>query len=73
MQEDTDQPDEPATLDGNPCRIQDHIRVGQGAWRNPLVDGIHADLQQAKAPGPESPARMRSNIADRVPPYSRDI
>ena len=31
QQEDTGQPDEPAAPDGNPCRVQDHVRVGQGA------------------------------------------
>ena len=36
QQEDTGQPDEPAAPDGNPCRIQDHVRVGQDARRNPV-------------------------------------
>ena len=30
-------------------------------------------LQQAEAPGPESPAGMRSDITDRVPPCGRAI
>ena len=29
--------------------IQGHVRVGQGSRRNPLLDGIHAGLRQAKA------------------------
>ena len=68
QQEDTGQPDEPAAPDGDRCGIPDHVRVGQGARRNPVPYGIHAGPQQAGAPGPEPPARMRSDIADRMPP-----
>ena len=42
--------------------IQGHVRVGQGSRRNPLLDGIHAGLRQAKAPGTESPVGMRFAI-----------
>ena len=62
------QPDEPAAPDRNRCGIPNHVRVGQGARRNPVPYGIHAGPQQAGAPGPEPPARMRSDIADRMPP-----
>ena len=37
QQEDADQPDEPATPDRDRCRIQKYVRVGQGAWRHPLL------------------------------------
>ena len=42
--------------------IQGHVRVGQDSRRNPLLDGIHAGLRQAKAPGPESPVGIRSDL-----------
>ena len=42
--------------------IQGHVRVGQGSKRNPLLDGIHAGLRQAKAPGPESPVGIRYDL-----------
>ena len=48
--------------------MQDHVRVGQGAWRNPLLYGSQADLQQAMPPSPESPAGMGFAITDRMPP-----
>ena len=59
QQEDTDKPDEPAPPDRDPCHIQNDIRVGQGAWRNPFLYGFYAGLQQARAPDPESPTGMR--------------
>ena len=64
-----DKPDEPATPDSNPYRIQNDVRVGQGAWRNPLLYGFDAGLQHAKAPDPESPTRMSFDITDRIPPH----
>ena len=68
QQEDVDQPDEPAPPDGNPSRIQNYVRVAQGAGHNPLPYGSYASLQQAKAPGPESGAWVRFDIPDRIPP-----
>ena len=73
QQEDTDQADEPATPDRDPDRIQNDIRVGQGAWRNPLLYGFSAALQQSRAPGPESSARMILDITDRMPPSNRAV
>ena len=43
------------------------VRVGQGAWRKPLLHGPHVRLQQAKAHGPESPSTMPFAITDRIP------
>ena len=71
--EDADKPDEPATPDRDPCRMQNDVRVGQGAWCNPLLYGVYADLQQAKAPGLESPTWMRFDIPDRILPFSPAI
>ena len=68
QQEDTDQPDEPAAPDRDPCRIQKYVRVGQGAWRNPLLYRFSARFQHAKALGPESPTTMRFAITGRMPP-----
>ena len=72
--DDGDEPDEPATPDGNPCRIQDHVRVAQGARRNPLLYGSHAGLQQVQAPDPRSRTCMRFDIPDRIPRiWSRNL
>ena len=66
QQEDADQPDEPAPPDGNPSRIQNYVRVGQGAGHNPLLYGSHASLQQAPAPGPTSGAWVRFDISGQI-------
>ena len=71
--EDTSQQDEPVAPDRTPCRIQDHVRAGQGARRNPKPYGSYAGPQQAKPPGPVSPSGMRFAITDRMPPYGRAI
>ena len=67
QEEDTNQPDEPATPDGDPRRIQDHVRVAQGARRHPVLYGAKAGLQQVQAPGSRSRTGMRSDIPDRIP------
>ena len=58
---------------GAACRIQNDIRVGQGAGRNPLLYGFYARLQQAKAPDPESPTWMRFAITERISLYRHAI
>ena len=67
QQEDTDQPDEPSAPDRDPCRIQDHVRVAQGARHDPLLHGANARLQQVQAPGSRSRTCMRVDIPDPIP------
>ena len=52
QQEDTDQPDEPATPDRDPYRIQNDARVGQGAGVTHFCMASLAAFSKPKLPGP---------------------
>lgn len=59
--------DEPSPPDRNRRGIQNYVRVGQDARHQHLLYCFYPELQQVKAPNPESGTWMRSGIAERMP------